>query len=76
MASVLADFDQWAEVGLAPIDATTHVLAGVDLPGGARIRCEWGAGTEAVVGSIVFVIDCDQVMRRCRHARHQHGRAG
>lgn len=64
MASAQADFEQWAEIGLVPIGVTAHVLDGIDLPGGTRIRCKLDAGSKSAAGGIVFVIDREQVMRR------------
>lgn len=39
LASGHTGYDQWAGIGTIPANVTVHVLAGVDLPGGTRVRC-------------------------------------
>ncbi|MGC4870252.1 hypothetical protein ACLQ3B_32955 [Micromonospora sp. DT53] len=64
MASTHTDFDTWADVGAVPEDAVQHLIAGVDLPGGSRVRT---ARTEHGVtrdGNMVFVTDPTRTMFR------------
>ncbi|MGH9917307.1 MAG: hypothetical protein ACRD6W_00325, partial [Nitrososphaerales archaeon] len=64
LASSHAGFDQWIAVGTTPAHVAAHVLAGVDLPGGTRVRCEWDNGATPTVGGIVFVTDPALVLNR------------
>jgi hypothetical protein len=61
------DFDAWTEAGAAPAGAAEHVLRGVDLPGGTRVRCQWGTRADVLSGSsgsLIFVTDPLQAERR------------
>ena len=71
-ASQAAEFDRWRDAGTVPTGAATHVLAGVDLPGGTRVRCMYGGvGADSASGSIVFVTDPALVLiRPGETARH------
>jgi hypothetical protein len=64
LASGGVDFDGWTEIGTVPAGMAEHVITDVDLPGGTRLRCEWSAGAEIFLGSIVFVTDPQQTGRR------------
>jgi len=61
LASVHDEFDSWTEVGVVPPGAASHVMAGVNLPGGSRIRSVHGGAGNAP-GGIVFVTDPRLVM--------------
>jgi hypothetical protein len=63
-ASLGVDFDEWQEIGTLPAGIAEHVITDVDLHGGTRVRCEWSAGTDIFLGSIVFVADPQQTDRR------------
>jgi hypothetical protein len=64
LASGGVDFDGWTEIGTVPVRMAERVITDVDLPGGTRIRCEWGTGADIFLGSIVFVTDPQQTDRR------------
>ena len=61
LASVHDEFDSWTEVGVVPPGAASHVMAGVNLPGGSRVRSVQ-AGAGSALGGIVFVTDPRLVM--------------
>lgn len=61
LASVRDEFDSWTEVGIVPSGAANHVMAGVNVPGGSRIRPAQG-GDGSALGGIVFVTDPRLVM--------------
>ena len=71
VASRAAEFDRWQDAGTVPAGVATHVMAGVDLPGGAPVRCMYGAGADNASGGIVFVTDPALVLiRPGETARH------
>ena len=49
LASVRDEFDSWTEAGVVPSGAASHVMAGVNVPGGSRVRSAQGE-TEAPSG--------------------------
>ena len=53
--------DAWEAIGSVPASAGSYLLAGVDLPGGSRVRRVGGAP-----GSAVFVTDPELVVRGAR----------
>ena len=61
LASIHDEFDSWTEVGVVPSGAASHVMAGVNVPGGSRVRSVQG-GAGSVLGGIVFVTDPRLVM--------------
>jgi hypothetical protein len=61
LASVRDEFDSWTEVGVVPSGAASHVMAGVNVPGGSRVRL-MQAGAGSALGGIVFVTDPRLVM--------------
>ncbi|MET7426159.1 hypothetical protein [Dactylosporangium sp. NPDC005555] len=63
-ASLEAEYDVWSRIGTAPAGAQHHLLAGVDLPGGSRVRGAWHDGPDLQHGTLIFVTDPDQVMTR------------
>jgi hypothetical protein len=63
-ASRADSFDAWTAIGSVPAGATSHLLAGADLPGGSRVRC--AAGTRGAPGPVAFVVDPELVMLRAR----------
>ena len=75
VASHAAEFDRWKDAGTVPAGALTHVLAGVDLPGGTRVRCVRGAGADSAAGGIVFVTDPALVLIRPDETTTRHGGA-
>ncbi len=56
LVSVRDEFDSWAEAGVVPPGQASHVLAGVNLPGGSRVRAVQ-AGAGSALGGIIFVTD-------------------
>jgi hypothetical protein len=66
------EFDAWEAIGSVPADAASHVLAGADLPGGARVRC---ARDAAGPGPVVFVTDPELAMLRARSHTAQYVQA-
>lgn len=61
LASVHDEFDNWSEIGVVPPGAASHVLAGVHVPGGSRVRPVQAEAGNAL-GGIVFVTDPRLVM--------------
>jgi len=61
LASVHDEFDGWAEVGVVPSGVANQVMAGVNVPGGSRVRSV-GGGEGSALGGIVFVTDPRLVM--------------
>jgi hypothetical protein len=71
VASHAAEFDRWKDAGSVPAGSATYVLTGVDLPGGTRVRCVYGADADNASGGIVFVTDPALVLiRPGETARH------
>jgi hypothetical protein len=61
LTSVRDEFDSWTEAGVVPSGAASHVMAGVSVPGGSRVRSAQG-GDGSALGGIVFVTDPRLVM--------------
>ena len=61
LASVHDEFDSWTEAGVVPMGAASYVMAGVNVPGGSRVR-PVQAGGGGAPGGIVFVTDPRLVM--------------
>lgn len=64
LASADIDAAEWQAVGTVPLGAASHVMPGVDLPGGTRVRCEWATETATVWGGVIFVTDPALVQAR------------
>ena len=64
LAATAADADRWTAAGTAPAGTATHVLPGVDLPGGTPVRCVRGARIDSSLSSIIFVTDPHLVLIR------------
>ncbi|MFI5490554.1 hypothetical protein [Micromonospora echinaurantiaca] len=64
VASAHTDFDTWADVGAVPEGAVHHIIAGVDLPGGSRVRTVWTEHGVTRDGNLVFVTDPARTMHR------------
>ncbi|MFF0255975.1 hypothetical protein ACFYPW_26155 [Micromonospora zamorensis] len=63
-ASAHTDFDTWADVGAVPEGAVHHFIAGIDLPGGSRVRTVWTEHGVTRDGNLVFVTDPARTMLR------------
>jgi hypothetical protein len=50
LASVRDEFDSWTEVGVVASGAASHVMAGVNVPGGSRVRSGQGRDGSALGG--------------------------
>ena len=64
LSSVGTNFDSWTEIGQVPAGMTEHVVAGVSLQGGTRIRGAWESDGGVHYGNLVFVTDPDLVLNR------------
>ena len=75
-ASRADTFDVWEAIGSVPAGTASYVLAGANLPGGARVRCARDSGRAP--GPAVFVTDPELAMLRAREgtARAQEGQPG
>jgi hypothetical protein len=74
-ASRAAEFDRWNLAGVVPAGAATHVLAGLDVPGGTRVRCAPGDAGDGARGGVIFVTDPALVLIRPGEAVRHGGAA-
>jgi hypothetical protein len=75
-ASRANGFDVWEAIGSVPAGAASHMFAGADLPGAARVR--FARDTGSAPGPVVFVTDPELVVLRAQgHTAHaQAGHPG
>jgi hypothetical protein len=75
-ASRVDGSDGWEAIGSVPAGSTSHLFAGADLPGAARVRCARDA--DGPPGPVVFVTDPELAMLRAQGhtARTQEGQPG
>ncbi|MFI7492993.1 zinc-ribbon domain-containing protein [Micromonospora echinaurantiaca] len=67
VASAHTDFDTWVDVGAVPEGAVQHLIAGVDLPGGSRVRTVWTEHGVTRDGNLVFVTDTRTFLANLDH---------
>ncbi|MEU1964155.1 hypothetical protein ABZ541_03255 [Micromonospora sediminicola] len=64
VASAHTHFDTWADVGAVPEGVVQHLITGVDLPGGSRVRTVWTEHDVTRHGNLVFITDPERTMLR------------